>query len=165
MSNIEESNNISNHIIQAAVLIAEELHRGQTDKAGVDYFESHLTTVGEAGANWKEKVVGYLHDTAEDTEYSVEQVMQMLKGRAGNLLAENEAKEIKLALELLNSQTASSREEYITRLMQSKLACQVKLNDLTHNMDLSRIAHPTEKDYARIKKYEKEFELLKDYLK
>lgn len=165
MPNIEESNSISNRIIQAAALIAEELHRGQTDKAGVDYFESHLTTVGEAGANWKEKVVGYLHDAAEDTEYNVGQVMQMLKERTGNLLAEGEARDIKQALELLNSQTVSSREEYITRLMQSKLACQVKLNDLTHNMDLSRITHPTEKDFARIKKYEKEFELLKDFLK
>ncbi|MDR2652104.1 MAG: hypothetical protein LBC68_07290 [Prevotellaceae bacterium] len=37
------------------------------DKQGVDYFEGHLTTVGNAGHDWKEKIVGFLHDAAEDT--------------------------------------------------------------------------------------------------
>lgn len=152
------------NIVQAAANIAEELHRGQTDKAGVDYFESHLTAVGEAGSDWKEKVVGYLHDAAEDTECSVVEVMLMLRDRSGELLKEEDAREIAIALELLNSRTASSREEYIARLERSKLACRVKLNDLSHNMDLSRIPNPTEKDRTRVERYAKESQQVRSYL-
>lgn len=161
-----QSNSISSNdkIVEEAARLAKELHLGQTDKAGIDYFRSHLTTVSKAGSDWKERVVGYLHDVAEDTTCSVEQVMQMLKQRCGDLLQKEDAKDIEMALELLNSQTALSREVYIARFKHSKLACRVKLNDLTHNMDLSRIPHPTAKDFIRIERYKKEYLQVKGYL-
>ena len=159
-----DSANTYNRLVEEAARLAKELHLGQTDKAGIDYFRSHLTTVSKAGSDWKERVVGYLHDVAEDTTCSVEQVMQMLKQRCGNLLQKEDAKDIEMALELLNSQTALSREVYIARFKHSKLACRVKLNDLTHNMDLSRIPRPTAKDFARIERYKKEYLQVKGYL-
>lgn len=39
--------------------------------------------------------------------------------------------------------------------MRNKIACYVKLADLSDNMDLTRIANPTKKDYKRIEKYRK----------
>ena len=48
-------------IVQCAAVLACELHKGQVDKAGVDYFTGHLTTVAKMGSTWKEQVVGYLH--------------------------------------------------------------------------------------------------------
>lgn len=62
-----------------AARLARELHRGQVDKAGKDYFEGHLSTVGNNGADWKEKTVGFLHDAAEDTGHTVGGIVGMLR--------------------------------------------------------------------------------------
>ena len=43
--------------------------------------------------------------------------------------------------------------QYIDRISQNKLATSVKLADLSHNMDISRIEYPSAKDYARVEKY------------
>lgn len=65
-------------IVYAAGLVAQMLHKGQTDKGGNDYFESHLLKVADAGFDWKEKVVGFLHDASEDCNVMVEDVMNLL---------------------------------------------------------------------------------------
>ena len=36
-------------IVQCAAVLACELHKGQVDKAGVDYFTGHLTAVAKMG--------------------------------------------------------------------------------------------------------------------
>ena len=154
-------------VVEAARSLAKYLHCGQTDKAGKDYFSGHLCHVAEQGGHWTEKVVGYLHDAAEDTpylycvrstRYSVEQVMQMLQEKCDNQLCDEDAKEIQEALNLMNCNNAPSRKEYIKRLSQNNLASCVKMKDLRHNMDISRIENPTEKDYERVKRYQREYE-------
>lgn len=150
--------------VEETKLLAQTIHAGQTDKAGIDYFSGHLTVVGESGCNWKDKIVGYLHDAAEDTKYSVEQVLKMLQTKCNNEITDSHLSEIRDALNLLNSQTAKTREEYISRIKNSRIATRVKLNDLTHNMDISRISEPTAKDMERLKRYEKEYRTILEYL-
>jgi hypothetical protein len=145
-------------VLEAARTLAKELHRGQTDKAGKDYFSEHLRHVAEHGVYWTVKVTGYLHDAAEDTPYSVEQVMQMLQEKCNNQLCSEDAKEIQEALNLMNCKMASSRKEYIARISKNNLAACVKMDDLKHNMDISRIENPTEKDFERVKRYKKEYD-------
>jgi hypothetical protein len=41
----------------------------------------------------------------------------------------------------------------VQRAAANTIARQVKLADLADNCDLSRIPHPSEKDFARIEKY------------
>lgn len=151
-------------IVEESKKIAQALHAGQLDKAGVDYFSGHLTSVGEAGCNWKDTVVGYLHDVAEDTDYSVIQVLDMLQSKCHNQISDKHYSELEEALNLLNSLTAATREEYIARIRNSEIATRVKLNDLTHNMDISRIPNPTNKDLERIKRYKKEYRIILEYL-
>lgn len=146
------------NILEIARTLAKELHSGQTDKVGKDYFSEHLCRVADMGAHWLEKAVGYLHDAAEDTPYSEEQVLQMLQERSGEQLRDDDAKDILEALTMLNSKTASSREEYIARFCQEDgLAVAVKLNDLSHNMDITRFENPTERDFERVKRYKNEY--------
>ncbi len=73
-------------IVYAAGLLAKELHRGQMDKGCHDYFKSHLLKVASSGVDWKEKVVGFLHDASEDCDVTVEEVMEMLDAKVSRLV-------------------------------------------------------------------------------
>ena len=147
-------------IVQCAAALACQLHRGQVDKAGVDYFTGHLTTVAKMGSTWKEQVVGYLHDASEDTPNSVEQVLNLLDEKLESPLSDTDREELAVALRLLNHHLAPDRETYIQRIKSNALAKAVKMQDLTHNIDLTRIPNPAKKDYERIERYKKEYDYL-----
>ena len=147
-------------IVQCAAALACQLHRGQVDKAGVDYFTSHLTTVAKMGSTWQEQVVGYLHDASEDTPNSVEQVLNLLDEKLESPLSDSDREELTVALRLLNHHLAPDRETYIQRIKRNALAKAVKMHDLTHNMELSRLPNPTRKDYERVERYKKEYDYL-----
>lgn len=80
-------------------------------------------------------------------------------------MTSEERDEIKTALTLLNHNPATPREEYISRISRNFLALKVKLNDLSNNMDISRIPEPTEKDYTRLERYQKENKTLLEALR
>ena len=188
----EDSMGYKIHTAYVAARLAKELHKGQVDKAGKDYFEEHLATVGGSGYDWKQKTVGFLHDVAEDTSYSVKDVIRFLqkelkawKARPEeqdwiddfseiikqyphehlHMPSKDEWNEIEEALHLMNAKTAKTREEYINRFKDHFLAIKIKLNDLRHNMDISRLPNPTEKDYIRLERYQKEYEALMEMLR
>jgi len=191
INSLEDDMGYMTKIVYAAGLLAKELHRGQTDKGGNDYFESHLLKVSSKGFDWKEKVVGFLHDAAEDCNVTVDDVMAMLDAKVSEVvdnpkgswwedwmediapypcekthsITDEERDELKNALNLLNHHTASSREEYINRISENRLALKVKMHDLENNMDLSRISQPTEKDFARIERYKVEYQNLLNILR
>ena len=171
--------------VYAAADIAHTWHAGQTDKAGKDYFKGHLTTVAHNCHHWKNKVVGFLHDTAEDTDHTVDEIIAALKQRLANLrkhsdlratyidryspyidtcpndvchpLTTKDYAEIAEALYLLNHHTAPNRQAYIERFRGHDLAIKVKLADMQHNMDLSRLPAPTQRDLDRQSRYQKEY--------
>lgn len=62
-----------------AAILAKRLHLGQVDKAGVDYFEGHLSEVASHCDELECKCCAYLHDAAEDTPHSEEEVLMMLE--------------------------------------------------------------------------------------
>ena len=152
--------NKEENIIQCAATLACELHKGQVDKAGVDYFTGHLTSVAKMGRTWQEQVVGYLHDASEDTPYSVEEVLNLLDDKLGTPLSDTDRLELADALHLLNHHLAPNRETYIHHIKENTLATAVKMHDLTHNMDLSRIPNPAKMDYERIERYKQEYDSL-----
>ena len=112
--------------IQLAQQICQEAHYGQVDKAGQPYY-LHPFAVADMCETEEEKVVAYLHDVLEDSEHDA--VNTLTKGLDEDYM------------------------QYIDRISQNKLATSVKLADLSHNMDISRIEHPSTEDYARIEKY------------
>ena len=143
-------------IVQCAAELACELHKGQVDKAGVDYFTGHLTTVAKMGSTWKEQVVGYLHDASEDTPHSVEEVLNLLDAKLRTPLSDTDRLELADALHLLNHHLVPDRETYIQRIKSNALATSVKMQDLIHNIDLSRIPNTTKKDNKCFKQYQRE---------
>ena len=135
--------------LSAARLISRLAHKGQTDKAGQPYF-SHPDTVARLVSSEEEKIVAYLHDTIEDTDVSLDELREIFGDRVADALA------------LLTHDPDVPYFDYVRRLKDNPLARAVKLADLTHNSMISRIPHPTEKDYQRLKKYARAKEILLD---
>ena len=137
--------------LTVAEYIAETAHFGQLDKAGVDYIE-HPRAVASMVNGVNEKICALLHDVMEDTEFP-ESALRILFGD-----------EIVDTL-LLTHRDGESYEEYIEKISKSELATKVKIADLTHNSDLTRLRTVTEKDIQRYNKYQKSIEFLKSKLK
>ncbi len=135
--------------LERAIEIATEAHRGQKDKAGNDYV-GHPLRVMAMGRTTEEKIVGVLHDVAEDSAWTFEQ-----------LAAEGFSDEI---IEALRCVTKLSPDEpydkFIARIKHNPLAVAVKLNDLTDNMDIRRLPYLSDKDVKRLKKYLKVYKQL-----
>lgn len=127
--------------LEKAILIAATAHQGQTDKAGTPYILHPLRVMFNCNTE-EEQICAVLHDVIEDTTITLE-----------NLRAEGFKEEIITALNALTKRKNENYDDYIDRILQNKLACHVKLADLSDNMNLSRISHPTEEDYQRVEKY------------
>lgn len=135
--------------MERAIEIATEAHRGQLDKAGCDYIE-HPLRVMAAGKSLDEKIVGVLHDVVEDTNWTFE-----------GLAAEGFSAEVIEALRCVTKQSESEPyDKFIARVKRNPLAVAVKLNDLSDNMDISRLPYLSDKDVKRLKRYLKAYKQL-----
>jgi len=90
-----------------------------------------------------EQMAAVLHDVVEDTPVTFDK-----------LIAEGFPDEVIEALRTLTKSKGESRAVAVERAAVNAIARNVKLADVTENMNLARIPHPTEKDFARIKEYE-----------
>ena len=129
--------------VRRAYEIAAAAHRGQVDKSGVAYINHPLTVAANVGENISAVIVALLHDVAEDTSLTVDDLRQKIPLTAAEIRA----------LELLTHDEKISYAEYIARIKADDLARTVKLADLRHNSDLSRIKNPAPNDFARAEKY------------
>ena len=127
---------------ELALQIAKEAHAGQVDKAGKDYI-LHPMTVASYMDTDVEKTIAYLHDVLEDTSVTVDE----LRNHFSN--------EIVDTVITLTHRKDESYFEYIQRISKSKLAKKVKVADLLHNLDITRIKEPSKQDYERLEKYKK----------
>ena len=67
-----------------------------------------------------------------------------------------------IAIKLLAKPDKEDYLHYIDRVAVNPLARRVKMADLTHNMDLSRLLQITKRDKERREKYQKAYNLLND---
>ena len=132
---------------------AYQKHDGQLDKAGQPYI-LHPITVALGCKEESEKVVAYLHDVLEDTDATVDDLINL-----GLLQEEIDA------IVLLTKPKGEEYSAYIERVSKNRLATVVKMSDLRHNMQIDRIPNPSEKDFKRIKKYRKAYEFLRASLR
>ena len=133
-------------LLSKAIEIALKAHAGQTDKASMPYI-GHVMRVMQAGRTIDEKIVGVLHDIVEDTPWTFEA-----------LHAEGFPAHIIDALRCVTKLSDDEPyEEFILRVKSNPLAVAVKINDLTDNMDIRRLATITEADVQRLRKYLKAY--------
>ena len=136
-------------LLVKAIEIALKAHEGQVDKSGMPY-AGHVMRVMQAGRTIDEKIVGVLHDLVEDTDWTFDM-----------LLEEGFPPHIVDALRCVTKlHDDEPYEEFILRVKSNPLAVAVKINDLTDNMDIRRLAEITDKDAQRLRKYLKAYQEL-----
>ncbi len=144
---------ISMNNIQKALNIAIKAHKGAVDKGGNDYI-FHPVTVALFCQSDDEKTVALLHDVVEDTSITLDDLRR--EGFPEHIVAAVDA-----VTRRNDEKGQNGRAVYLKRVKANSLARKVKLADLQHNSDLTRIPHPAEKDFGRVKEYAKEIEFLK----
>lgn len=127
--------------LELAVRIAADAHVGQVDKGGAPYILHPLHLMGQM-QGIEEKLVAVLHDVIEDG-----------KETSASLIAKGIRQSVADAVDVLSRKRGETYGEMIDRIAACRLATVVKLKDLEHNLDLSRIANPTIKDFERRQKY------------
>lgn len=123
-------------------------HKEQLDKCGIPYV-FHPFHLAEQMQTEETTIVALLHDVVEDTDYTLEDIAAMGFDPV-----------ITDALALLTHDEAVPYMDYVRAIKDNPVAKAVKLADLKHNSDLSRLDIVDEKALARREKYLKALELL-----
>ena len=145
--------NFANHSderIRQAFATASMAHGGQVDKAGVEYINHPLTVATNVGENVSAIIVALLHDVAEDTPLTLDELRKKIPLTADEFDA----------LKLLTHDENTPYLDYVAQIKLNELARRVKVADLRHNSDLSRIKNPSPKDFARVEKYSAALKIL-----
>lgn len=127
--------------LERAIAVAVAAHAGQIDKAGRPYI-LHPLRVMLALDSTDDQIVGVLHDVVEDTEVTLDR-----------LRADGFSEAILAALDSVTKREGEGYPAFVLRAAANPIGRKVKLADLHDNSDLSRIAHPTQKDHARLARY------------
>ena len=137
---------INTKLTRKAMIIAYEAHKNQVDKSGVPYIY-HPIHVAEQMDTENECIIALLHDVVEDTNVTFKQLEEVF------------SKEIIDILKLLTREENIEYDEYIKRIKNNSIACKVKIADLTHNLDKTRLDFVTEV-VKRNEKYKKALQIL-----
>lgn len=135
-------------LTKKAMRIAFEAHKEQTDKNGMPYIY-HPVHLAEQMSDEATTCVALLHDIVEDTDMTFEQ-----------LQAEGFTPEIIAAIRLMTHDDNVPYMDYVAEIKKNAIASAVKLADLRHNSDLTRLDHVDEKALARAEKYKQAIDLL-----
>lgn len=135
-------------LLEKAIALAVTAHAGQRDKADSPYILHPLHLMLQMESD-EERITAVLHDIVEDTTVTFDELAEL--GLPDSVLT---------ALRLLTHETAVSYDDYIVAIKPNDLARRVKLADLSHNMDIRRLETPTDKDWERLTKYRRAWDML-----
>lgn len=139
---------IYTELTKKALRLCFEAHKDQLDKSGLPYV-FHPFHLAEQMDTEETVCVALLHDVVEDTDYTLE-----------DLIAMGFPKPVTDALALMTHDENVPYLDYVSKLKDNPVARQVKLADLKHNSDLTRLDRIDEKALERVEKYRKATELL-----
>ena len=133
-----------------AMILAYYAHQNQFDKSGVPYIY-HPIHLAEQMDSEEECIVALLHDIVEDTDVSFED------------LEHDFSKEFVDAIRLLTHNPEINYWDYVRTIKNNPLAKKVKIADLRHNSDLTRLLNPPEKILNKIQNvYRQSIDILTD---
>lgn len=140
---------IYTELTKLAMKIAFEAHKEQVDKSGVPYIY-HPIHLAEQMKDEYTICAALLHDTVEDSDITFEDLSEY--GIPVDVIE---------ALKLLTHDNNVPYMEYVKRIKCNDIARKVKLADLIHNSDVSRLDNIDEIVEKRLEKYKQAINLLK----
>ena len=141
---------IYTEMTKKALKLCFDAHKDQVDKSGIPYV-FHPLHLAEQMETEETVTAAFLHDVVEDTEYTLEDIIEM-----------GFSKPVTDALMLLTHNDSTPYLDYVRRIKDNPIAREVKLADLRHNSDLSRLDSVDESAIKRVKKYKRAIEILTD---
>ena len=139
-------------LTKKALRLCFDSHREQVDKTGMPYV-FHPFHLAEQMTDELSTVCALLHDVVEDTALTLEDLTSM-----------GFPKEVTEVLALLTHDEAVPYMDYVREIAKHPVAKAVKIADLTHNSDLSRMdaCEIDERALLRNEKYKAALALLRD---
>lgn len=134
--------------IEKAIALAAKKHAGQVDKANQPYILHPLRLMLSFNTA-EQQIVAVLHDILEDTDTTVVDLISL--GFSQTVID---------AVEALTKHPNENRIEAAYRAVKNPIARAVKLADVSDNMDLSRIVHPSTQDLYRLEEYKQVRQIL-----
>ena len=131
-----------------AMKLCFEAHKDQVDKSGMPYV-FHPFHVAEQMKDEVTTIVALLHDVVEDTKYTLD-----------DIAARGFGQDVVDALALMTHDKNVPYLEYVAKLKNNPVARAVKLADLAHNSDPTRLDVIDEKAKERFDKYKKAIAIL-----
>lgn len=139
--------------VDDAIAVALTAFVGKTDKGGQPYILHCLWVMFQLNQRDSEQLqAGVMHDVVEDSDITLDDLHAM--GFSPRVVA---------TVDLLTHRKGVSYDDYITRIANSNNldAIRIKIADLTHNMDLSRLGRiAKQSDWDRANKYREARDLL-----
>lgn len=133
-----------------ALNLCFDAHKDQKDKSGQPYV-FHPFHLAEQMTTEETTIVALLHDLLEDTDYTVADLAEM-----------GFDKSVIDAIALMTHAEGVDYMDYVRAIKENPIAKAVKLADLRHNSDLSRLDVVDEKALRRAEKYAKAIALLEE---
>ncbi len=137
-------------LTKKALALCFAAHKDQVDKGGMPYM-FHPFHLAEQMPDELTTVTALLHDVVEDTPYTLEDLREM-----------GFPEEVLTALSLLTHNDHTPYLAYVARLKDNPIAKAVKLADLAHNSDPTRLDYQNERALMRAEKYKAARKLLEE---
>lgn len=130
--------------LQLAQYLATAYHKHQVDIGGTPYIKHPQAVASRLPQDPQLQTLAWLHDLIEDTPLTLEQVSQYPFDS-----------EVLQGLQVITRIGQESYDAYLSRVMTSRLATLVKIEDLHENSRLSRLnREPKARDWERLVKYQ-----------
>ncbi|MBP3233958.1 MAG: GTP pyrophosphokinase [Eubacterium sp.] len=149
---------IYTRLTKLAMNIAYKAHLGQTDRNGLPYIY-HPMHLAEQMKTEDTCVVALLHDVIEDTSMTLDNLREYG-------FTEKQLEAVWYMTHIIPDRSMTEEEKledyfaYVRRIRENEIARIVKLADLRHNSDETRLNKVTEKDVKRKEKYLKAIQIL-----
>lgn len=141
---------IYTEMTKKALRLSFEAHKDQVDKSGMPYVY-HPFHLAEQMDTEETVTVALLHDVVEDTDHTIQDLVEM-----------GFPKPVTDALALMTHDEAVPYMDYVAKIKNDPIARAVKLADLRHNSDISRLEVIDDKVLRRVQKYRAAMALLEE---
>ena len=141
---------IYTEMTKKALKLSFNAHKDQVDKSGMPYVY-HPFHLAEQMSTEETVTVALLHDVVEGADFTIQDIIAM--GFPASVTD---------ALELMTHEPSVPYMDYVAKLKPNPIARAVKLADLRHNSDASRLEQMDDKMLRRFQKYKEAIALLEE---